>query len=154
MQYLLERFGRSILPICLLIVVSGCGVFLPPPSHQETVEINPTITNQQLTDSLLAIFSEKGIAPCRGTRRSDNDLPACSIPWWPGYFTKVDRDAGVIEIGDFPAYTNNIAGHTARFRRVSDSTLEITVKGVGVYLSALPNENVARKLVAIIEDSF
>lgn len=154
MQYFLERLGRSILPICLLIVVSGCEVFLPTPSHRETLEINPTITNPQLTDRLLGVLSENGIAPCNGMGPKDPNLPACSTSWWQGSLTKIDRDAGVIEVGDFPVYQNHTVGHSARFRRVSDNTLEITVKGAGFYYSPLPNENVARELVAIIENNF
>lgn len=153
MQYFLERLVRSILPLCLLVVVSGCGFLSPSPSHRETLEINPTITNPQLTERLLVIFSEQGIAPCQGIGRRENDLPECQIPWWQGNLAKVDREAAVVEIGHFPAYANNTAGHTARFRRVSDDTLEIIVKGVGVYFLDLPNEKVARELAAIIEDN-
>lgn len=113
--------------------------------------IDPEISNPAFTDRLLAVLAEEGLSQCRGTPRSDESLPVCSIPLWQGDITRVDRDRAIIEVGDFPAYGTNSVGHSARFQRVSDDTLEITVKGVFFYYGPIPNEEVARGLVTVLE---
>ncbi len=142
---------KPLLIIGFLIGLTGCGLFLPTPAHRETVTIDPEISNPAFTDRLLAVLAKEGLSQCRGTPRLDESLPVCSIPLWQGDITRVDRDRAIIEVGDFPAYGTNSVGHSARFRRVSDDTLEITVKGVFFYYGPIPNEEVARGLVAILE---
>ena len=141
------------LAMLFVFLVSGCGLVLPTPSHRETVEIDPALTNPELTDNLLAMFAEQGISQCRGIPGRDESLPDCSIPWWQGNLSRVDRDAAIIEIGDFPAYATNSVGHSARFSCISGDTLEITVRGVFFYLGPIPNDDVARDLVMIIRDN-
>jgi len=145
-----KLIGRTVPSFFVLLMISGCGFFLPTPSHKEVVEINQEITNVELTERLLAIFAEQGISMCRGTPSLNNDLPDCSIPLWQGNLTRVDREKAIIEVGDFPAYATNTIGHSARFRRVSDSGLEITVKGVFAYYGPIPNDDVARRVAKII----
>lgn len=142
---------KPLLVIGLLTGLTGCGLFLPTPAHRATATVEPEMSNPDFTDRLLAVLSEEGLSECRGTPRLDESLPVCSIPFWQGNVTRVDRDRAIVEVGDFPAYGTNSVGHSARFRRVSDDTLEITVKGVFFYYGPIPNEEVARGLAIILE---
>lgn len=63
-----------------VLVLTSCGAFLPTPAYRETVLINPSISNEELTEKLLTIFAENGISQCRSVPHRDESLPTCSIP--------------------------------------------------------------------------
>jgi hypothetical protein len=142
----------TILPLLLFLGLSGCGLFLPSPSHKLVVEIDPELSNVQLTDRLLTVLTENGLTECRGIPQLNEDLPACSVALWQGNLTRIDRIEATIEVGEFPSYATNSVGHSARFRRSSDSTLEIIVKGVFFYYGDIPNDEAARDLATLIND--
>ncbi len=104
-----------------------------------------------LRHSALPLFKTPTYA-ASGQPGLDESLPVCSIPMWQGNLSRVDRDDAIIEIGDFPVYGTNSVGHSARFKRISNDTLEITVRGVFFYYGPIPNDEVARGLVTVIKD--
>ena len=106
----------------------------------------------QLTDRLLTVLTENGLTECRGIPQLNEDLPACSVALWQGNLTRIDRIEATIEVGEFPSYATNSVGHSARFRRSSDSTLEIIVKGVFFYYGDIPKDEAARDLATLIND--
>ncbi|MES0870005.1 hypothetical protein [Pseudovibrio sp. SCP19] len=150
-------------------VVSGClltGALLPAPGYTEIVKIDPSMTNQELTRKLLAIFRNHGIAPCAWARLSPEYFDAVNYSAdyrslndciWVAYHQpeqpKVNADEATIVIGSFPEYNNNVAGQSARFRRLSNNELEVTVKGQGAYYMKLPNKKIAQKFARIIKEN-
>ena len=144
---------RTAIPTLLLFLgLSACGLFLPTPSHRVVVEIDPELSNAQLTDRLLTVLTENRLTECRGIARLNENLPACSVGLWQGNVTRINRNEAIIEVGQFPSYATNSVGHSARFRRNSDSTLEIIVKGVFFYYGDIPNDEVARDLATLINE--
>jgi len=149
---LLKTIVRSVPLLFFLLMISGCGLLLPTPSHREVLEIDRELTNSQVTERLLMIFAAQGISMCSGTPSRKDYLPDCSINWWQGNPTRADQEKAIIEVGDFPVYAINSVGHSARFQRISEGTLEIIVKGVFFYGGPIPNDDVARRLATIIKD--
>ncbi|WP_093516547.1 hypothetical protein [Pseudovibrio ascidiaceicola] len=149
--------------------VSGClltGAILPAPGYTEIVKIDSSLTNQELSRNLLAIFRNHGIAPCAWSRLSPEFYDAVNYSAyyrslngciWEAYHQpeqpKVNADKSTIVIGDFPEYNNNVAGQSARFRRLSNNELEVTVKGQGPYYMKLPNKKIAQKFARIIKEN-
>jgi len=150
--HLLAGIRLAILPLLLFLGLSGCGFFLPTPSDRVVVEIDPELSNIELTDRLLTVLTENQLTECRGIPRLNENLPSCSVALWQGNVTRIDRSKAIIEVGEFPSYGTNSVGHSARFRRSSDSTLEIVVRGVFFYYGDIPNDEVARDLATLIND--
>ncbi|KZK89027.1 hypothetical protein PsAD5_05386 [Pseudovibrio sp. Ad5] len=155
----------SVFAVCF--AVSGClliGPLLPTPGHTEIVKIDSSMTNQELSRKLLAIFRNHGIAPCTMSspayhskvRHSVDERPPNGCIW--GGFRhpsqpQVNADDATIIIGSFPEYNNNGIGQSARFRRLSNNELEVTVKGQGAYYRKLPNKKIAQKFARIIKEN-
>lgn len=149
--------NKTILSIGLAFLMSGCtlisGMITPTPGFKEVVRIDPQISNRQLTEQLLVILSEHKITPCSSVPHLSKKTEDCFAEFWQGELTRVDRDLTIIEIGNFPKYSVSIIGHSARIKRSNKSLLEITVKGVHVYYSNLPNKDVALLLAKIIREN-
>lgn len=132
--------------LLLVLLVAGCTTLFSP-AHTEFVDIDRRIDNSELTNRVLATLVDRNLAGCAG---NDSSKPPCAIGQWRGNVTRIDREEAIIELGSFSAYGGNDAGHATRIRRTSDETVEVSVKGGSIYLSPLPNGDVAAKVSTII----
>ena len=169
-------FCKSLISYVLLAFIafsiSGCtwivAGMMPTPGHSELVEIDPQLTNEQLSEMLLEIINENKIAFCNNVDPSINHPPSfrdCKggisylaggnfqpPGWWNGPVSKVDRKAALIEIGNYPDYNDGLAGQSAQIKRLSEDEVMVTVRGNGIYYMDLPNKQAAQKIAALIEE--
>lgn len=141
---------------------------MPTPGYSERVEIDPQLTNEQLSEMLLEIIKENRVAYCTYRHPSikrPRSLGVCEIEnghlitsnfqprgWWNGPISKVDRKAALIEIGHYPDYNDGLAGQSAQIKRLSEDEVLVTVRGNGIYYMELPNKQVAQKISALIKE--
>ncbi|WOI57842.1 hypothetical protein [Palleronia sp. LCG004] len=142
------RAGRALLPMLLVLGLSGCAMFLPTPAKRAFVEVDPAMPNALLMDRVVGVLEENRLLNCS----LRNDTPRCAIGWWDGEVERLDREEGILELGQFSKVYTNTVGQSARFRRTSHDTLEITVKGQGAYYGPMPNLAVAKSVARLIEE--